>query len=467
MNHLPNSPAARDIATLIHPYTNLDRHQRTGPLIITGGEGVYVYDDSGRRYLEGMAGLWSVSLGFNEPRLVRAAMEQFQRLPYSQIFAGRSHAPAIELAEALLAIAPAGLDKVLFANSGSEANDQAAKLVWYYHNAIGKPRKKKIIGRQRGYHGITVFAASLTGIPANHAAFDLPGSGAVVHTDCPSHWHHALPGEDEDAFCDRIVGNLEALIRREDPETIAAFIAEPVMGAGGVIVPPRGYFEKVQRVLRRHDILFIADEVICGFGRTGRMFGCETFGIRPDVMTCAKALSSSYLPISATLVSRPIFEGMVEQSRRLGNFAHGFTYAGHPVAAAVALETLRIYQERDIVAQVQAVAPHFQARLRALAEHPLVGEARGIGLLGGLEIVRDKAAKTPFAPADGVTAAIQEAALRHGVVVRGTRDVVAVCPPLIITPAQVDELFDGLGRGLDDALADARQRGLAAAAAAG
>jgi 4-aminobutyrate--pyruvate transaminase len=448
MSALPNSLAARDIATLVHPYTNLDKHQEVGPFVIASGDGCYVYDDAGRRYLEGLAGLWSASLGFSEPRLVAAATRQMEKLPYSQIFGGRSHEPAIELAEALLKIAPKGLSKVLFANSGSEANDQAIKLVWYYHNAIGKPDKKKIIARQRGYHGVTVASASLTGLAPNHVDWDLP-IARILHTACPSHYHHAEPGETQAAFVERIVGELETLIEREGPDTIGAFFAEPVMGAGGVIVPPDGYFERVQAVLKRHDILFVADEVITGFGRTGNMFGCETFGIRPDILTCAKALSASFLPISATLVSEPIFQAMLAESRKLGTFGHGFTYAGHPVSAAVAIETLKIYEERDIVGHVRRIAPRFQARLRALADHPLVGEARGIGLVGALEFVRDKVTKAPFDPAGTVGPAVQAAVLEEGVILRAIRDAIAICPPLIITEAQIDDLFDALGRGLD------------------
>ncbi|HXQ12459.1 MAG TPA: aspartate aminotransferase family protein [Caulobacteraceae bacterium] len=448
MTALPNSTAARDIASLIHPYTNLDRHRVVGPFVIASGDGCYVYDEGGKRYLEGLAGLWSASLGFSEPRLVAAATKQMQRLPYSQIFGGRSHEPAIDLAEKLLSIAPKGLTKALFANSGSEANDQAIKLVWYYHNAIGKPDKKKIISRMRAYHGVTVASASLTGLAPNHADFDLP-IARFLHTDCPSHYHHAEPGESEAAFVTRIVGNLEALIEREGPDTVAAFFAEPVMGAGGVIVPPKGYFEAVQRLLKKHDILFVADEVICGFGRTGNMWGSETYGITPDILTCAKALSASFLPISATLVTDRIHEAMLAESRKLGTFGHGFTYAGHPVSSAVALETLKIYEERDIVGHVRRIAPHFQARLRTLADHPLVGEARGVGLVGAVELVRDKAAKTPFDAALAVGPAVQAAVLEEGVILRAIRDVVAVCPPLIITDEQIDTLFDALAKGLD------------------
>jgi 4-aminobutyrate--pyruvate transaminase len=453
MTALPNSTAARDIANLIHPYTNLDRHREVGPFVIARGEGCFVEDDAGNRYLEGMAGLWCASLGFSEPRLAAAAARQLERLPYAHLFNHRSFDPAIDLAEKLVGLAPAGLSKALFANSGSEANDQAIKLVWYYHNAIGRPHKKKLIGRIRGYHGVTVAAASLTGLPANHRDFDLPIAG-VLHADCPSHYLYGEPGETEAAFVDRLIANLEALIEQEDPDTIGAFFAEPVQGAGGVIVPPPGYFARVQEVLRRHEILFVVDEVITGFGRTGNLFACETFGLKPDMMTVAKALSAAYLPISATLVSDQIHEAMLAESRKIGTFGHGFTYSGHPVAAAVALEALTIYEERDLVGHVRAVAPHFQARLRALAEHPLVGEARGVGLIGALEIVRDKATRAPFDAELGVAPAIQTATMHGGVLVRALRDAVAVCPPLIITEPEIDLLFDALQGGLDKVWSD-------------
>jgi 4-aminobutyrate--pyruvate transaminase len=457
----PNSLAARDIASLIHPYTNLEAHKVSGPTIMARGEGVYVYDDTGKRYLEGMAGLWSTSLGFSEKRLTQAAMRQMEQLPTYHIFNGRSTEPSIELAEELLKIVPKGLGKVLFANSGSEANDQAAKIVWFYHNAIGKPQKKRIIGRVRGYHGITVFSGSMTGQVANHVEWDLP-IGPVLRTDCPSHYLFGEPGETEAQFVERLAKNLEDLILREGPDTIGAFIAEPVNGAGGVIVPPMSYFPRIQEVLRKYDILMIADEVICGFGRTGQMFGCDTFGIEPDIMTVAKALSSAYLPISATVISEKIAVEISRLSGKLGTFAHGFTYAGHPVAAAVALETLKIYKERDIVAQVQEVGPHLQARLRALADHPLVGEARGVGLIGALQLVADKETRAPLPPTAGIGPLIQNTAMENGIIVRASPDAVYVCPPLIITRAQIDELMDGLTVALDVALAQARKLGLLA-----
>jgi len=437
MNQATASLSDRDVASILHPYTQMQQHRQSGPLVMARGDGVYVEDSQGRRYLEGMAGLWCTSLGFSEQRLVDAATRQMQVLPYYQLFNGRATEPAIELAERLLALtAGLGMDKVLFANSGSEANDQAVKLVWYHFNALGLPNKKKIIARERGYHGVSVMAASLTGLPANHADFDLPVA-RVLRTDCPSHHHHGLPGESEAAFVDRLVGNLEALIEREGADTIAAFFAEPVQGAGGVIVPPAGCFERIQAVLRRHGILMVVDEVITGFGRTGQMFGSQTFGIQPDLMTLAKAMSSAYLPISATLMSKAVYDSVASGSAKHGVFAHGVTYAGHPACAAVANETLKIYAERDLVGHAQRLASQMQARLQALRAHPLVTHARGVGLIGALEIAHDLAPR------------VQAVAAEQGLITRALRDAVAVCPPLIITPAQIDELFDKMGRSLD------------------
>ena len=448
MNARSNSNAVNDVASLIHPYTNLARHPEAGPVVMTRGDGVYVEDEHGRRYIEGMSGLWCASLGFSEKRLVEAATRQLETLPYYHLFNHRSVEPSIELAERLLDIAPAGLGKVLFANSGSEANDQAIKLVWYYNNARGRPEKKKIISRWRGYHGVTIASGSLTGLPANHADFDLPIAN-ILHTDMPSHFHNAKPGESVADFTRRMVDNLEQLILSEGPDTIAAFIAEPVCGSGGVIVPPEGYFAGIQAVLRKYDILFIVDEVICGFGRTGNMFGCDTYDLKPDIMTVAKALSASYLPISATIVSDDIHEAMMEQSRKHGGFAHGVTYSGHPVCAAVAVETLKIYEDRNIIGHVQEVSTRFLERLHALAERPYIGEARGVGLIGAVELVTDKASRTPFAPALGIGPGIQAKAMENGVIVRALRDVIAFCPPLIIDRQQIDMMFDGVEKALD------------------
>lgn len=442
----PNSPESRDIATLLHPYTNMVKHEKTGPTIMRRGKGIWVYDDAGKGYIEGMAGLWCTSLGFSENRLVAAATKQMQELPFYHLFASKSHHPAIELAERLLAISPVPMSKVFFANSGSEANDTAVKLVWYFNNAQGRPEKKKIISRLRGYHGVTVASASLTGLPANHTDFDLPIQN-ILHTLCPHYYRYGENGESEEAFATRMADSLEEQILEEGPETVAAFIAEPVMGAGGVIVPPKTYFEKIQAVLRKYDILFIADEVICGFGRTGNMFGSETYRLKPDMITMAKALSSAYMPISAIMMTDRLFDVISANSDKVGTFAHGFTYSAHPVPAAVALETLKIYEERDIVGHVRSVMGRFQQRLQQYAAHPLVGEVRGIGLIGALELVQDKATKKPYEPAFG--AFVGDAAQQNGLISRPLGNSIALCPPLIISGAEIDELFDRLEMALE------------------
>ena len=458
-----NSPASRDIATLLHPYTNLKAHQSKGPMIITHGRGVKVYDDQGKEYIEGLGGLWCVSLGFNEPRLVEAAHRQLETLPYYHSFASKSHGPAIELAERILDLLPETMSKVFFNNSGSEANDTAIKLVWYYNNALGRPEKKKIVSRVKAYHGVTIASASLTGLPNNHRDFDLPVAG-IVHTGCPHHYRFAQPGESEEAFATRLAEELDALIQKEGPDTVAAFIAEPVMGAGGVVPPPRTYFEKIQKVLGKYDVLLIADEVICGFGRTGNMFASETYGLKPDIMTVAKALSSGYLPISATVISEELYQAFLAQSEKIGTFAHGFTYSAHPVCCAVAVETLRIYEERDILGHVRKVAPRLQEGLRRFAGHPLVGEVRGVGLLAGVELVRDKATKAPFEPKAGAGAIFAARAQEHGLILRAMGDSMALCPPLIITAEEIDELLRRFGKALDDTHAALGQAGLASVA---
>jgi 4-aminobutyrate--pyruvate transaminase len=446
-----NSPHARDVAYHLHPATDTATHEQRGPHIFHRGEGIYVYDDEGKRYIEGLAGLWCASLGFSEKRLVEAARRQLETLPFYHNFAHKAVEPAIELAELLIERAPVPMSKVFFTNSGSEANDTQVKLVWYYNNLVGRPQKKKIIARRGAYHGITVAAGSLTGLPVFHRSFDLPIAG-ILHTDCPHHYHYAEPGESEEQFSARLAANLEKLIESEGPETIAAFIAEPILGAGGVIPPPRGYFERIQPILRRHDILLIADEVITGFYRTGPMFGTETYGLQPDLITLAKALSAAYQPIGAVMMSERIYQAVVEGSRRHGVLATGFTYSGHPVPAAVALETQRIYDADRTGEHVRAVIPRFQRRLKALADHPLVGEARGVGLIGAVELVRDKQARRNFDPALKLGAWVTARAAEHGLIARALlNDTVALCPPLIIRDEQIDAMFDCLERALEDA----------------
>lgn len=444
------SPERRDAASVLHPYTQLRRLEREGALVLSHGDGVWVYDQDGKGYIEGLSGLWCASLGFGEKRLVEAAIRQLETLPFYHSFAQKSHEPMIALAEALLALAPVPMARAMFANSGSEAIDSAIKLIWYYNNARGRPEKKKLISRQRAYHGVTVAAGSLTALPAIQKDFDLP-IARVLQAACPYAYRFAQPGESEEDFATRLAESLDAQIRAEGPETVAAFFAEPVMGAGGVLIPPATYFDKIQAVLRTHDVLLVADEVITGFGRLGYLWGCEAFGIKPDLLVTAKALSSAYQPISAVLVSDPIYQVIADHSARLGTFGHGFTYSGHPVAAAVALETLRLYRERDIVGHVQAVGPRLQEGLQALAADPLIGEVRGMGLVAAVELVQDKASRTPFDPARGIGAKLAAFAQDRGLIVRPLpNDIVAFAPPLIIEPAEIDLILERFTGALAD-----------------
>lgn len=441
--------AATDIAAHLHPFTNLATHPQVGPLVIQRGDGIFVEDDQGRRYLEAMSGLWCASLGFSNARLAKAGSDALHGLPYYHTFNGRSNPAAIALAEKLiaLALAPVPMSKVFFANSGSEANDSAVKLVWYYHNAIGKPEKKKIIARRNAYHGVTVAAASLSGLVPNHRDFDLP-IDRILHVDCPHHFRYAEAGESEEDFATRLAAALEQRILDEGPETVGAFIAEPVMGAGGVLVPPATYFDKVQKVLAKYEVLLIADEVICGFGRTGEMFGSTTFGLKPDILTAAKALSSGYVPISAVMVSEKVHAAVAANSGKIGTFGHGFTYSGHPVACAIALETLKVYEDENIVAHVQSLAPQFQQGLQSYAGRKYVGEVRGVGLIGAIELYADPAKRTAFDPAQKAGARLAELALAQGLIVRAMGDSIAFCPPLIITAQQIDDMFARFARAM-------------------
>ena len=458
----PNSPESRDVAYLVHPNTNLRAHEEHGPMIIERGEGVYVWDNGGKQYIEGMAGLWSTSLGFQHKRLVAAATKQMETLPYYHLFGGKSHLPSIDLGEKLMGLAPDSVSKVFFNNSGSEANDTAIKIIWYYNNARGRHLKKKIIGRVNGYHGITLAASSLTGRPVNHAGFDVPLQN-FIHTNNPHFYKFGEEGETEEDFATRMAEDLDKMIIDEGPETVAAFFAEPIMGAGGVVTPPKTYFEKIQAVLKKHDVLFVADEVICGFMRTGNFWACETFDIKPDILVCAKALSSSYLPISGTIISDDIYQVIADASAKLGVFGHGYTYSGHPVAAAVALETLKIYEEENILGHVQSVMGHYQERLRSFADHPLVGEVRGEGLIGATELVRNKETKEAFAPSENVGGIISDHCLKQGLIHRPVGDAMCFCPPLIISDSEIDSLFDRYSQALDEGLDHLTKEGKAVA----
>jgi 4-aminobutyrate---pyruvate transaminase len=457
-----NSAAARDIANVLHPYTDLEAHQQVGPVVISHGKGVRVWDEAGKEYIESVAGLWCAALGFDNERLVQAAANQMRKLPFYHAFTAKSHEPMIDLAEMLINRAPVPMSKVFFANSGSEANDSAIKMVWYLNNALGRPKKKKIIGRLKGYHGITIGSASLTGLPANHRSFDVPLPG-FIHTMTPHFYHGALPGESEDEFATRCADELEKMILAEGPDTVAAMWAEPIMGAGGVILPPRGYFPKVQAVLRKYDVLLVADEVICGFWRTGNYWGSQTLDIQPDILVCAKALSSSYLPISAVMVNDTVFQALAKESHVIGTFGHGFTYSGHPVPAAVAIETLKIYDEMEIGAHVGVVGTYMQAELRRrFADHPLVGEVRGVGLIAAVELVADKASVTNFDPKAKVGARLTKLCEEAGVIVRVVaNDALCFSPPLVISNEEIDEMLNRVGKSLDELTVQLRREQLA------
>ncbi|HHJ4328238.1 TPA: aspartate aminotransferase family protein [Klebsiella pneumoniae] len=449
MSTKPQSLAEKDINYHLHPYTDARLHQQTGPLVIERGEGIHVYDDQGKQYIEAMSGLWSVALGFSNERLIRAAEQQLRTLPFYHLFSHKSHGPCIELADKLIAMSPVPMSKVFFTNSGSEANDTVIKLIWYRNNAIGKPLKKKFISRQRGYHGITIASASLTGLPANQKGFDLPLPG-FLHVSCPHHYRNALPGESEEQFSDRLAAELEETILREGPDTVAAFYGEPMMGAGGVVVPPKGYWEKIQQVCRKYDVLIVADEVICGFGRTGQMFGCQTFGITPDALVVSKQLSSSYQPIAAVLINQALYEGIADQSHSIGTLGHGFTGSGHPVATAVALENLKIIEEEGLVEHAAQIGERLQAGLRAFADHPLVGEVRGLGLIAAVELVADKASKAPLGEVGKLGKELAARAQEHGLITRNMGDSIAFCPPLICTAAEIDEIIRRFALALEE-----------------
>jgi 4-aminobutyrate--pyruvate transaminase len=464
MNQIPplTNLQARDVASVLHPYTPIHRLGEIAPLVIERGEGIHVYDTHGKPYIEGMSGLWCAGLGFGDEEMIEAATVQLRSLPYYHLFGAKGTESAIELAEKLKEIAPMPISKVFFTSSGSEANDTQVKLAWYMNNARGKPQKKKIISRIKAYHGVTIMSASLTGLPYNHIGWDLPVD-RVLHTDCPHYYRFGQDGESEGEFTARIVKSLADLIEREGPETIAAMIAEPVMGAGGVIVPPAGYYPAIKALLDEHDIILIDDEVINGFGRTGNWWGCQTLDMVPTTISAAKQLTSAYAPLGAVLVPEDIYQSYVDHSRQIGTFGHGFTYGGHPLGCALGVKAIEIYQKRDIIGHVRTLAPTFQARMEKLAGRPLVGEVRFCGLVGGVELVADTTAKRPFDPKKGVGAQCAKFLEGHGAILRAIGDTIALCPPMIITEAQLNELFDLLEKALDDTEAWVSKEGLRAA----
>lgn len=432
----------------LHPFTSLAEHQRIGPRVMIKGRGARLYDQQGKEYLDAMAGLWCVNVGYGREEIARALAEQSRDLSYYHSFLSMANRPAIRLAERVAQLYPGAPKRVFFGNSGSDANDTNIKLIWYVNNLLGRPQKKKLIARRASYHGVLVGSGSLSGLPHLHASFDLPRE-RFLHVGTPHHYRHAPPGVSELEFSRLLGDELDALIRAEGPETVAAFFAEPVMGAGGVLVPPQGYFEAIVPVLKRHDVLFVVDEVICGFGRLGKPFGADVYHLEPDIVTLAKGLTSGYAPMSASLVSEKICAVLAEHSGETGPFAHGLTYTAHPVCAAAGLAVLDIYEREDLFGNAARLGAYMQERLRdTFADHPLVGEIRGMGMIAGIELVADRATKLSFDPTLAVARRLYEHLLALGLISRPIGNTLAFSPPLILTTDEVDEIVDKLSRGL-------------------
>lgn len=443
--------------SMIYPTTNFRALEQ---LVLERGEGVYVHDNTGKRYLEGLSGLWCTSLGYGNEEIIECATEQMRTLTFSHMFGGKTHPAAMQLADQIAAMVPVDNARVFFGSSGSDANDTQIKLIRYWAEATGQPQRHKIIARERGYHGVTVAAASLTGLPANHKHFQLPFDAlGILRTGSAHYYRDAEEGESEDDFSRRRAAELEELIVASGPETVAAFIAEPVAGAGGVLVPPTNYFKYISEVLDKYGVMLWSDEVICGFGRLGTDFGCNAFGARPQMMSLAKALSSAYMPLSAAIITGDMYEALVDPVSQVGVFGHGYTYSGHPVACAVASKVLEIYQRDGIFDHAAKEGAYLQQRLGELAEHPLVGEARGMGMIGAVELVANKKTGAPFTA--NVAAYCQKRCEEGGLILRALGgNSVALCPPLIITREQIDELIAGLCVALDETLDYARKEGL-------
>ncbi len=444
---------AADRAAMIHGFTDLRRHRQEGGQMIVRGEGARVFDAEGRDYIELAAGMWCASFGFSEGALVEAARRQLERLPYYHTLLGKGVEPAAALAARLQAILPMDKARIYFALSGSEANDFLVKFLWYRNNALGRPAKKKVISRRNGYHGATVVASSLTGIERNQRFFDAP-LDRFIHVNDMNYFRQGLPGESEAAFAARLADELEAEILAQGPETVAAFLAEPITGGGGVVTPPADYYARVQAVLRKYDILFCADEVITGFGRTGAMFGCQTCGIAPDAMVLGKGLTGAYLPLAAVAISEEFYQGLELAGESLGAFGHGATYSGYPAGCAVALKVLDLFEERSLIGHVREIGEHLMDRLAGLREFGVVGEVRGAGLMAAVEFVADRKSRAPFAPVGTFSARVAAAAQACGAIVRlsSAGDVVAFSPPLTITHAELDEGLDRFRRGLEIAV---------------
>lgn len=447
---------AMDRQAVLHPNTALSQHQQQGGMVIESGQGVSIRDVNGKVYLDAMAGLWCVNVGYGRSELGQAAADEMAKLGYYHTFAGASNPPQIELADRLVSLLKdrggfQNASRVFFGLSGSDANDTQMKLVIYYNNLLGRPEKKKIIARHGGYHGLTLATASLTGIPVFHKAFDLPLE-SVVFVSTPHHYRFAQEGESEEDFSQRLADELEATLEREGPETVAAFIAEPVMGAGGVVPPPRKYFDLIQPILRHHDILLIVDEVICGFGRLGSWFGSDHYDLQPDLVSMAKGLTSGYFPLSAAVISEEIWSVVEAATPEMGIFAHGFTYSGHPVGAAVAMANIDIIENEGLVENAARMGPYLRDRLQAaVGDHPSVGEIRGEGLIMAVEFVKDRATREGYDLSLGLTKRVVAECAEQGLVVRAlpTGHAVGFSPPLCVSEGEADRIAEIFGKAVE------------------
>jgi adenosylmethionine-8-amino-7-oxononanoate aminotransferase len=448
---LPLSWDARAKAHSFFGFTDLPSIGARGTVVVTRGEGPYVFDTEGRRYLDANSGLWNMIAGFDHPSLTKVAQDQYARFPGYHAFFGRMADTTVELSETLARVAPFEGARTFYTNSGSEANDTMVKMLWFLHAAEGRPQARKILTRGNAYHGVTAVSASMTGKPYN-TVFGLPLPG-FLHLTCPHHWRERRDGEDAAAFLARLVDELEEVIAREGADTIAGFFAEPVQGAGGVIPPVDGYFDAMLPVLRRHGIPVIADEVITGFGRTGALWGCQTYGFTPDAVISSKALTAGYFPMGAVILGPELGDRLQRATDAIEEFPHGFTASGHPVGCAIASEAIRLVTEGRLLENVQRLTPRFEAGLARLAEHPNIGEWRGKGLMGALEAVRDARTRTPFDGALSVSERIANACTDHGLICRPLGQSIVLCPPFTITEAQMDEMFAKLGTALSEVFA--------------
>jgi len=448
---LTQSLKAKAKASYLQPFTPINAQQQFGPRVMTRAKGMRIWDSEGTEYLDMMAGLWCVAIGYGREEMADAIAAQVKELCYYQSFQNTSNDKAIELASKVAAIAPGDLNRVFFGLSGSDANDTNAKIVWYYNNLRGLPLKKKIISRRGSYHGVTVASGSMTGLPPIHAQFDLPYGDRFIHVDKPHHYWMAQPGESELAFSQRLALQLEDTILQHGPDTIAAFIAEPIIGAGGVVTPSAGYFAAIKPVLDKYDVLLISDEVICGFGRLGRWFGCEHYEFQPDIMTIAKGLTSGYVPMGGSVITDKIWNVLRDGSPEVGPFAHGFTYGGHPVSAAAGLKSLEIFERENLVENARVTGQYMQDRLcETLHDHPLVGEIRGVGAVAGVELVKDREKREAWPVKPGMAMRAVELCRQRGLIVRPIMNTIAMSPPLILSRGDVDEAVDKLKSSLDE-----------------